>query len=257
MIKHRLLTQTIKLINYTEKIKTSRFDEAGFTIIESLVAILVISILMVGIAPVIAISVATRVQARRVELATQAARTYIDGVRAGTILAPVAVSLNETTASTNSSGVTTYTFNSQRNTNNWLVPAPGTTLSCNVGNGYCNTTASKYSLYCVDRDNSGCANTSHQDYVIQAYSSNNQALTSTTNQADQGYVLAVRVYRSDSFQNGITLQSSSTGYKSSPFAGGLAQSLSGSTAPLIELTTEITDQNTNFQDYCTRFGGCY
>jgi type II secretory pathway pseudopilin PulG len=38
---------------------------------------------MVGIAPVLVLSVATRVQARRVELGTQAARTYIDGVRSG------------------------------------------------------------------------------------------------------------------------------------------------------------------------------
>ncbi|NES72920.1 MAG: prepilin-type N-terminal cleavage/methylation domain-containing protein, partial [Okeania sp. SIO2D1] len=41
-------------------------SEAGFTIIESLIAIIIVGILMVAIAPVIAFSAATRLQARRV-----------------------------------------------------------------------------------------------------------------------------------------------------------------------------------------------
>ena len=57
--------------------------DSGYTIIESLVAMIVVSVLMIAIAPVMAYSVATRVQARRVELATQAARTYIDSLRTG------------------------------------------------------------------------------------------------------------------------------------------------------------------------------
>ena len=63
-------------------------NQAGFTIIESLMAIIVISILMVGIAPVLALSVANRVQARRVELATGAAKSYVDGIRSGSIAPP-------------------------------------------------------------------------------------------------------------------------------------------------------------------------
>jgi prepilin-type N-terminal cleavage/methylation domain-containing protein len=59
--------------------------DGGYTIIESLVAMIVVSVLMIAIAPVMAFSVATRVQARRVELATQAARTYIDALRTGAI----------------------------------------------------------------------------------------------------------------------------------------------------------------------------
>jgi prepilin-type N-terminal cleavage/methylation domain-containing protein len=57
--------------------------DGGYTIIESLVAMIVVSVLMIAIAPVMAFSVATRVQARRVELATQAARAYIDALRTG------------------------------------------------------------------------------------------------------------------------------------------------------------------------------
>jgi len=63
----------------------SQSRDGGYTIIESLVAMIVVSVLMVAIAPVMAFSVATRVQARRVELATQAARTYIDALRTGAI----------------------------------------------------------------------------------------------------------------------------------------------------------------------------
>ena len=59
--------------------------DGGYTIIESLVAMIVVSVLMIAIAPVMAFSVATRVQARRVELATQAARAYIDALRTGAI----------------------------------------------------------------------------------------------------------------------------------------------------------------------------
>ncbi|MCC3529110.1 MAG: type II secretion system protein [Microcoleus sp. PH2017_22_RUC_O_B] len=63
----------------------SQSRDGGYTIIESLVAMIVVSVLMIAIAPVMAFSVATRVQARRVELATQAARAYIDALRTGAI----------------------------------------------------------------------------------------------------------------------------------------------------------------------------
>jgi prepilin-type N-terminal cleavage/methylation domain-containing protein len=62
--------------------------DGGYTIIESLVAMIVVSVLMIAIAPVMAFSVATRVQARRIELATQAARAYIDALRTGAIASP-------------------------------------------------------------------------------------------------------------------------------------------------------------------------
>ena len=57
--------------------------EAGFTIIESLVAILVVSALLTAIAPVIGISAANRVQAKRIEQAANASRAYLDSLRTG------------------------------------------------------------------------------------------------------------------------------------------------------------------------------
>jgi type II secretory pathway pseudopilin PulG len=56
-----------------------------------LLAIIVVSVLLAAIAPVIMLSAATRVQARRVELATQASRAYVDGVRAGAVAPPNSV----------------------------------------------------------------------------------------------------------------------------------------------------------------------
>jgi prepilin-type N-terminal cleavage/methylation domain-containing protein len=66
----------------------SQSRDGGYTIIESLVAMIVVSVLMIAIAPVMAFSVAIRVQARRVELASQAATGYINALRVGAIKFP-------------------------------------------------------------------------------------------------------------------------------------------------------------------------
>lgn len=70
------------------KVKQYSSSEGGYTLLEGLMAVVVVSVLVSAIGPVVAFSVGTRVQAKRVELATQAARTYIDGVKTGAITAP-------------------------------------------------------------------------------------------------------------------------------------------------------------------------
>ncbi len=158
-------------------------QERGFTIVESLVAILVVSILLAAIAPVIALSVATRVQARRAELASQAARAYIDLVKAQKIAAPV-----ETGSSTKLSeyGALTPTG---------TLTCPSTsTYSTSASYIYC-TAPTGASLYCVDFDNTGnCETTSNVDMIVQGFRYN-QA-NSNTNAATTGYTLGARVYRS-------------------------------------------------------------
>lgn len=62
--------------------KFSRSRESGYTLLESIMAMVVVSILMVGISPVLGFAFATRVQARRIELASRAANSYISAVRA-------------------------------------------------------------------------------------------------------------------------------------------------------------------------------
>jgi len=82
--------------------------DGGYTIIESLVAMIVVSVLMIAIAPVMAFSVATRVQARRVELATQAATSYINALRTGAIRPatnPPGFPVEDTAAPTTSTGL--------------------------------------------------------------------------------------------------------------------------------------------------------
>jgi prepilin-type N-terminal cleavage/methylation domain-containing protein len=114
----------------------SKPRDGGYTIIESLVAMIVVSVLMIAIAPVMAFSVATRVQARRVELATQAARAYIDALRTGAI----------------------------KPTDDRGFPA--------TGNPTEPPTAST-TLYCVDLDeNPLCSDTSKKDFYVQGVTQN-------------------------------------------------------------------------------------
>ncbi|MBD2448458.1 type II secretion system protein [Nostoc sp. FACHB-152] len=205
----------------------------GFTIVESLIAIVVVSILLVAIAPVLSLSVATRVQSRRVELATQAAKAYIDAVRTQKVTAPT------------ESGTYTPSTN----------PAPTATgtLTC-TANSYCTAPAPTTSqLYCVDLDSSNsCEITSLTDMVVQAfrYNPNN----SNSNNAITGYTLGLRVYRADAFKGSTTLlKNNPTKTTQNPFTGGIGQR----TAPLVEMTADISDTVPKYSDLCARFtGGC-
>jgi prepilin-type N-terminal cleavage/methylation domain-containing protein len=140
--------------------------DGGYTIIESLVAMIVVSVLMIAIAPVMAFSVATRVQARRVELATQAARTYIDALRTGAIRS-----------------------NAPRG-----FPV--------VGNSTDFPTAST-TLYCVELDEDvdlECSDTSKKDFYVHGIR------RPGTNPTATGYSLKVRVYRADGFSSPGTMK---------------------------------------------------
>ncbi|MEG4963076.1 MULTISPECIES: prepilin-type N-terminal cleavage/methylation domain-containing protein [unclassified Microcoleus] len=117
-------------------------QDSGYTIIESLVAMIVVSVLMIAIAPVMAFSVATRVQARRIELAAMAGRAYIDALRVGAIrpndaTSPVGFPTDIAAAPTSFSG-----------------------------------------LYCVDTDGGGCA--SSKDFYIQGVRPPNTGTTIPT-----------------------------------------------------------------------------
>ncbi|ACC78868.1 hormogonium polysaccharide secretion pseudopilin HpsB [Nostoc punctiforme] len=206
-----------------------RASEGGFTIIESLVAILVVSILLVAIAPVLSLSVATRVQSRRIELATQAAKSYIDAVKTKKIAAPTSTGTDTLTA--------------------YAAPTATGTLTC-AANSYC-TVPTGTSLYCVDFDSSGaCENTSVTDMIVEGFRYN---LASTS--AISGYALGVRVYRADAFKDSTTLlkNTSTTKTTQATFTGGIGQR----TTPLVEMTTDINDTVPKYSDLCARYtGGC-
>jgi prepilin-type N-terminal cleavage/methylation domain-containing protein len=139
--------------------------DGGYTIIESLVAMVVVSVLMIAIAPVMAYSVATRVQARRVELATQAARAYIDALRTGALRPPGSTPASLPGFPTPDAAVPP------------AAPAAPT---------------NRNQLYCGKPNCTGTG--SSQEFLVQGL-----RLPSPpgTNPTDTGYSLTVRVYRAD------------------------------------------------------------
>ena len=227
-------------------------SQQGFTIIESLVAILVVSILLIAISPVIVLAIGVRLQAKRVDSATRAARLYIDGVKSGEIAPPEHRVVLQETNIVATSTTTTTVFNSQRG-NFVAAPTPTTgTLNCAASTTvsyYCaNTNAlPNFSLYCVDGDDDGvshCTEDSNQDLIVQAF----RSTLSTTTSIDPGYLLGVRVYRADGFSDNDPLTTQ----------GQLAASggLGDRKGPLVEIATEVVSNNTSLGNYCQRLGGC-
>ncbi|MEH2077235.1 MAG: hormogonium polysaccharide secretion pseudopilin HpsB [Nostoc sp.] len=215
--------------------------EAGFTIIESLVAILIVAILLAAIAPTIVIATATRVQSKRVEQATQAARSFIDGVKSGAVTTPATtITLTQSAVATpRSLGDNLLT------TTNMPVPATSTSLT---------------SLYCVTKDtnnnitiaNPDCTSNTNKIFYIQAVKivvTGSNPTDTTTGLPKDGYRLGIRVYRSDIDINKTVYASDSTNRKTqSTFTGTLGNSQS----PLVEMTTEIGSRNTSFNALCQR-----
>ncbi|MDM9582761.1 hormogonium polysaccharide secretion pseudopilin HpsB [Nostoc sp. GT001] len=204
---------------------SAQSNESGFTIIESLVAILVVAILLVAIAPVLVMSTATRVQAKRVELATGAAKAFIDAIKSKTISDPtITVTLTASTSRNVSSSSSDYLLSS--------TSAP---------------TAST-GLYCFNKNGSlANPNCTSDLFYIQAI---RVAVTDSDADKGQGYRLGVRVYRSDAEFG--TLTSGSSGKTAATFTGGLGDRK----APLVEMTTEIVRGQSSYSALCDRLGGC-
>jgi prepilin-type N-terminal cleavage/methylation domain-containing protein len=165
--------------------------QAGFSLLEALMAVVVVSILMTAILPMIVLTTATRVQSRRVDLATQAARGYVDGVRSGVI-----------DITSTGSAFPFLNTNSARNQYFQSTPAPNNTniSSLNAIQGVK-----------IDTNSNGFNVDDPQDLVIQPMR------TTATDLSTQGFYMQVRVYRADAFQmdasknltgiqSGLTLQ---------------------------------------------------
>ena len=149
----------------------------GFTLIESLVSIVVVSVLIVGIAPMMALTVASRVQARRIDQATQAARAYVDGVRGGAIPIPkkFAKPLPATPLKDGDFPATVLTI---------AYPSDNTDTGIRV-----------------DTNNNGFSVNDPQDLIIMPVRNNGPLVTATDldRLQKQGFEMIVRVYRADSF----------------------------------------------------------
>jgi prepilin-type N-terminal cleavage/methylation domain-containing protein len=194
--------------------------QSGFTLLESLIAIVVVAILLASIAPMLALTTAARIQARRVDLATQAARTYIDGVRSGAIAAP---DQNKT---------------ADFLLGNFGVAAP-TALPTDSG-------------IRVDTDGDGNF-TGPTDLFIQPMRNAvsclptpcTAAANDESNARKQGFTIAVRVYRADAFNDSGALGTTPAGLV---FIGTLGSRKS----PLVVVKSDIVSGTTKFSDFNNR-----
>ncbi|MEA5419093.1 hormogonium polysaccharide secretion pseudopilin HpsB [Spirulina sp. CCNP1310] len=243
-------------------LKIKRYNsEGGFTIIESLLAVLLIAIVLVGIGPIIAFSTATRIQSRRVEIGIQSARGYLSGVQSGTIPhPPIAYSDNNPVALKVGD----------------VDPPPSATLNCPTGNAYCTAPVDneKFALYCVDIDDiAGCNANSQKDLVIQAFglqappasgtmepsfplkTENNEIKNKSLERPNAGYQLGIRVYRANSFGQNITLQKSGTAGRANSQARTVTSGIGSRALPIVEMTTEVVQakgEGTTLTDLCRR-----
>lgn len=203
--------------------------ESGFTLIESLVAIVVLSVLLIATSPIIAFSVGTRAQARRIELGSYAARAYIDALRA-------AGGCTEA-EDENCPLDPPRTISSNAEPSN---AAPSGALNCPSSGDYC---TSPNTLYCVDGDDDGqCTETSLSDMVVQPVT-----YGGTDNDASAGYKLLVRVYRADAFQEQSLLTSGQQSI--------ITNAIGNRRLPVVQMSTEITPREFDYQDYCQRLNG--
>jgi prepilin-type N-terminal cleavage/methylation domain-containing protein len=222
-------------------------DESGFTLIESLVAIVVVAILMTAISPVIVLSTATRIQAKRIEQASIAARNFIDGVKTQTIDPTKIPSVEggDLAAATDSkkrnipggNNVSDYLISTTK------MPVP--------------TSSDKSKLFCVEKDgkikNPDCSTGAGNSFFIQA-----RTIKVTDSTANDGYRLAIRVYRKEAFDTPGVLEASdaSSTDKSKnkitqqTFTGGLGSIK----RPLVEMTSDIASDTTTFRSLCSRLG---
>lgn len=199
-------------------------SQEGYTILEGLMAVIVVSVMLLAIGPVIAFSVGTRVQAKRVELATQAGKSYIDWVKAASDANAIKERAPKQTAIT--------------------APATGDlTSDCTSKDGYCTTTDKK--LYCVNLDETaGCQTNSPVDMVVQPI-----IISPDATKPEKGYGMQVRVYRANSFAPGVTLQSPT---KSDSLT---TNALGNRGLPLIMMNTEVLPSDATFDNLRDRLKG--
>ena len=239
-----------------QKLPSLASTQSGFTLIECLLAIVIVGVLLVAVAPALVLSAATRVQARRVETATQAAQTYIDNLRAGKILPPPygVVLKQDQTNWFNKNLLDGYA--APQGVSNWscqLVPLTvGNTPSAE--NFYCKDAANKPELYCVDLDrDAGCTK---GDYLVQGFrsflpSSSNANLPDPSDDGSRGYMLGIRVYRADAMTiNGPLQTTVGRGKRVATHTGGVGDR----TAPFVEMTTEIRTDKTTYDSLKQRLG---
>jgi len=167
----------------------------------------------------VALSVAARVQSKRIDVATQAARTYIDGLRSG-VFAPPSIDTADFTAA------------------DLGVPAPS--LSALTDPGTCFNPKDPSVIYA--NDPSGKCDPTYS-FVIQAFRDRSDLTASDAK--TKGYCLGIRVYRRDAFV-GMTPTATE------PTKTIFSASAGNKNYPLVVMRTEMVNQTT-FTDYQKRY----
>ena len=226
--------------------------EGGFSLIESLVAAAVVSILIVSIAPMVALSTSARVNARRIDQATQAARSYVDAVRGGVIDTagfPTTLIKNQPNAQGQ------YVFEDPVAANSIQPPKTSTgtgtgaifdhTKICNNSLA-ANVETGKVPGICVDAGGGGWSISDPQDLFIQPMRSGSVA--DSTQLKSQGFWLAVRVYRADALAGSAPLR---TGTEASCAGSKTPFSATASiTCPIVTMRSQILPEvnSNNLED---------
>jgi type II secretory pathway pseudopilin PulG len=187
-------------------------------------ALMVAAILLTVLSPLVVLSTSYRVQARRIDLATQAARSYIDGLRSDSI-GPPSYNIADFSVNTPNVGV--------------LAPATKTPdQGVDVGN-------------CLDKNLNSlpdCNDPTNKPFLVIQSFRNRSDIAAVDSEPDgkndpipDGYCVGVRVYRGDAFDGGAPSETQ-------PPKSGLSNT---KYAPLVVMRAEIINQ-TSFQGYSDR-----
>ena len=213
-------------------------SESGFTIVESIMAILVVAILLAAIAPVIGLSVANRAQAKRIEQGTNAARSYLDSLRTEELPSPP-ISNNPLEDIEAYNVPNNFACQRDRGEEDYESPY----IRC--------TRETTYEIVCVDGNGDDvCSTEQPGDMILQVAGSHRNASNNPTDREQEdlteaGYELGLRVYRAEAFGEAGNLEIGTQAYTS---AQGVAQPR----FPLWEMTTEMVSSDTNYNDLCNR-----
>lgn len=214
--------------------------EAGFSLIESLMAVVVVSILMTAILPMVVLSTSARVQARRAELATQAARGYVDGVRSGVI--------DITSSGSSFPFISTLPANTSASQYFSDVAAPSNSNldSLNAIQGVK-----------IDSNGNGFSVNDPQDLVVQPMRSGGTDVTT------QGFYMQLRVYRADAFQqsgsnlsaikSGLTLQTGNDESKCPNARRTFASSGDSIACPVVVIKLDVYPSTSTLAQIKSRF----
>ncbi len=244
--------------------KGTRGIATGFTLVEPLMALVVVSVLLVTTAPIVVLSVASRVRARQVELASQAARGYVDNLRSRAIDPPSTTNANITPPRTAIAQDFRYTTCVTDNPTNNPPTHVGTTPPCLrfrvplspnfmrptfTAADFTNNPANTDQGVLVDGNGDGNYR-GVLDYRIQAIRTmipNETVATPATADAvrRRGYSLIVRIYQGNST---LGQPLSITQVERIFTASSSGNALRTRDNPLVVIRTEITGDSTS-EDY--------